>query len=137
MLVMDAAPTGSAPMGTNPLAKSSITGVAMQALMVMLGKLVPAIGAMPNFYAICGTVVAALTGSLAARDMPAASAGKVATTGAMAGGATSVVGGLLAVVTGQWPDFAPVQILFPFISGAIGGGFGGLLGRMFSKPKAP
>jgi CHASE2 domain-containing sensor protein len=122
-------------MGSNPLAKSAVTGVAMQALMVMLGKLVPAIGAMPNFYAICGTVLAALTGSLAAREMRGAPAGKVATTGALAGGATSVVGGLLAVATGQWPDFAPLQLMFPLISGAVGGGIGGMLGRMFAKPR--
>jgi CHASE2 domain-containing sensor protein len=122
-------------MGSNPLAKSAVTGVAMQALMVMLGKLVPAIGTMPNFYAICGTVLAALTGSLVARDMPNATAGKIATNGAVAGGATSVVGGLLAVVTGQWPDFAPVQLLFPLISGAVGGGVGGMLGRMFGKSR--
>ncbi len=122
-------------MGSNPLTKASVTGVAMQALMVMLGKLVPTIGAMPNFFAICGTVVAALTGSLVAREMPTASAGKVATNGAIAGGVTSIVGGLLAVVTGQWPDFAPLQLLFPFISGAVGGGVGGVLGRVFSKSR--
>lgn len=122
-------------MGSNPLAKSAITGVAMQALMVMIGKLVPSIGMMPNFYAICGTVVAALTGSLVARGMPGASTGTVATNGAIAGGATSVVGGLLAVVTGQWPNFEVVQILFPLISGAIGGGVGGVLGRILSNKK--
>ncbi len=122
-------------MGSNPMAKSAVTGVAMQALMVMIGKLVPSIGMMPNFYAICGTVLAALTGALVARGMPGATTGKVATNGAIVGGATSVVGGLLAVVTNQWPNFEVVQILFPLISGAVGGGVGGVLGRIFANKR--
>ncbi len=123
-------------MGSNPLAKSALTGVVMQAVMVMVGKLVPSIGAMPNFFAICGTVLAAVTGSIVARSAPNATAGSVATNGAIAGGATSVVGGLLAVATGQWPGFEIVQLLFPALSGAIGGGVGGMLGRMMNKPSA-
>jgi hypothetical protein len=123
-------------MGSSPLAKSALIGVVMQAVMVMVGKLVPSIGAMPNFYAICGTVLAAITGSIVARGAPGATAGSVAANGAIAGGATSVVGGLLAVATGQWPNFEIVQIMFPAISGAVGGGVGGLLGRMMNKPAA-
>jgi phage-related protein len=121
-------------MGSNPLAKSALTGVAMQALMVMIGKFVPALGTIPNFYAICGTVLAAITGAMVSRGSPGATAGTVATNGAIAGGGSSVVGGLLAVATGQWPAFQAVQLLFPLISGAVGGGLGGILGRMTSKP---
>ena len=119
-------------MGSNPLMKSTLTGVAMQALMVVIGKYVPAIGTIPNFYAICGTVLAAITGALVARGSAGAAAGTIATNGAIAGGASSVVGGLLAVVTGQWPGFQIMQMLFPALSGAIGGGVGGMLGRMMS-----
>ncbi len=121
-------------MGANPLAKSLLTGVVMQALMVMVGKLVPSVGAMPNFFAICGTVLAAITGAVVSRNAPGATAGSVATNGAIAGGVTSVVGGLMAVATGQWPGFQIVQILFPAISGAVGGSVGGMLGRMVNKP---
>ncbi len=121
-------------MGTNPLAKSLLSGAVMQAVMVMVGKLVPAIGAMPNFLAICGTLLAAVTGAIFARSAPGATAGSTATGGAIAGGLTSVVGGLMAVATGQWPGFEIVQLLFPAISGAVGGSVGGLLGRMMNKP---
>ncbi len=121
-------------MGSNPLGKSMLTGVVMQAVMVLVGKLVPSIGAMPNFFALCGTVLAAVTGAVVARNSPGAGAASIATNGAIAGGVTSVVGGLLAVATGQWPGFEVVQILFPAISGAVGGSVGGLLGRMMNRP---
>ena len=96
-------------MGSNPLIKSTVTGIIMQALMVVIGKYIPAIAAMPNFYAICGTALATLTGSMVGRGS-AASQGAIATNGAIAGGASSIVGGILAVVTGQWPGFQIVQL---------------------------
>ncbi|MBL0171060.1 MAG: hypothetical protein IPP90_10065 [Gemmatimonadaceae bacterium] len=116
--------------------KSTITGIVMQALMVVIGKYVPAVSAMPNFYAICGTLLATVTGAMVARSAPGAAAGTTATNGAIAGGVSSVVGGLAAVATGQWPDFQIVQILFPLISGAVGGGAGGMIGRMMSKGRS-
>ncbi len=122
-------------MGSNPLVKSTVIGIVMQALMVIIGKYVPAIGTIPNFYAICGTVLATLTGAMVARNTPGATAGQTATNGAIAGGASSIVGGLLAVATGQWPGFQIVQIFFPALSGAVGGGAGGFLGRMMSKKR--
>ena len=117
-------------MKKSPTVNGAIRGVLMQAAMVLVGMLVPAIGQMPNFYAIAGTVLAALTGAIVSRLSPGAGAGQAATGGAIAGGISSVVGGLVAVATGQWPDFQVFQLLFPLISGAIGGGMGGLLGRM-------
>jgi hypothetical protein len=117
-------------MGSNPTMNAALLGVIMQGLMVAVGKLVPSIGQTPNFYAIAGTVLAALTGAMFSRLSPTASSGQVATGGAIAGGSSSIVGGLLAVLVGQWPGFQIVQILFPAISGGIGGGIGGLLGRM-------
>jgi hypothetical protein len=75
-------------------------------------------------------VLAAITGALAARGSVGAAAGKVATDGAIAGGASSVVGGFLAVATGEWPGFAIVQMLGPAISGSVAGGLGGILRRM-------
>ncbi|MCC7052983.1 MAG: hypothetical protein IT355_06910 [Gemmatimonadaceae bacterium] len=116
-------------MGSNPIVKSTAIGVVLQLAMVLLGKAVPSLGAMPNFFAICGTVVAALTGAIAGRATTG-TAGAAATSGAAAGGASSVVGGLLAVATGQWPGFAVAQLLFPAISGAAGGGIGGVISKM-------
>ena len=125
-------------MGSSAVIRASITGVILQALMVFIGKMVPAVATMPNFYAICGTMLATVTGALVARSRPSGTASSTWMQGAVAGGASSVVGGVLAVVTGQWPGFAVVQLLFPAISGAVGGGAGGLLGRVFvKKPPTP
>ena len=121
-------------MGNSPIMKAAIRGVVMQAAMVLLGNLVPAIGQAPNFYAIAGSVLAALTGTLVPRLTPGVAAGQAAMGGAIAGGASSVVGGLLAVFSGQWPDFQAVQLLYPAISGGVAGGVGGLLGRLMRTP---
>jgi hypothetical protein len=118
-------------MGSNPLVRSSAIGIAMQLAMVILGKLVPSIGTIPNFYAIAGTVLAALTGSMAARAT-VGSTGAGATNGAVAGGVSSVIGGLAAFATGQWPGFAVLQLLFPATSGAVGGGLGGMVSKMMA-----
>ena len=88
---------------------------------------------MPNFYAICGTILAAITGAMFSRAAAGVTAGKAATGGAAVGGISSVLGGLMAVASGQWPGFELVQILFPAISGGVGGALGGLLGRMMPK----
>lgn len=120
----------------NPMMNAALRGVVMQGLMVLIGKFVPAIGQMPNFYAIAGTVLAALTGTVFARMSPGASGGAAALGGAVAGGSSSVVGGLLAVLSGQWPGFQALQLLFPLISGGVAGGLGGVLGRMLRSTPA-
>jgi tetrahydromethanopterin S-methyltransferase subunit C len=117
-----------------PTLLATFLGIVMQLAMVLIGKFVPAIGQTPNVYAIAGTVLAALTGAMVARRSAAASAGPVATGGVMAGGLSSVIGGLAAVATDQWPGFAAVQLAFPLISGAVAGGVGALLGRMIRTP---
>lgn len=115
---------------SNPTVNAMLRGTLMQVLMVVIGKFVPALGQMPNFYAIAGTALAAVTGAIFARLAPGAGAASVATGGAIAGGVSSGIGGLLAVATGQWPGFQIVQLLFPIISGGAAGGLGGVLGRM-------
>ena len=117
-------------MGSNPTMNAALRGVVMQVLMVAIGKFVPAIGQMPNFYAIAGTVLSVLTGAMFSRMSPNASGSQVAMGGAIAGGSSSVIGGLLAVLTGQWPGFQILQLLLPLLSGGVGGGVGGILGRM-------
>lgn len=114
----------------NPTINAMMRGTLMQFLMVVIGKFVPAIGQMPNFYAIAGTVLAALTGAMYARMAPGASTGSVASGGAIAGGGSSLIGGILAVVTGQWPGFQVVQLVAPLVAGGVGGGLGGVLGRL-------
>jgi len=117
-----------------PTIRATFLGIVMQLVMVLIGKFVPAIGQMPNVYAIAGTVLAVLTGAMVARRSFAASAGQVATGGVIAGGLSSVIGGLAAVATDQWPGFAAIQLLFPLISGGVGGGIGALFGRMVRTP---
>jgi hypothetical protein len=117
-------------MGNSPTMNAAVRGMVMQGLMVLVGKFVPALGQMPNFYAIAGTVLAALTGAMVARRSPGIGGGQAAMGGAVAGGASSVVGGILAALSGQWPGFQVVQLLFPLISGGVGGGGGAALGRM-------
>jgi len=114
--------------------KAAVRGVVMQGVMVLVGNLVPSIGQTPNFYAIAGTVLAALTGALVPRLSPGAAVAQAATGGAVAGGASSVIGGLFAVMSGQWPGFQAVQLLYPLISGGVAGGVGGLLGRLMRTP---
>lgn len=117
-------------MGNNSTLNAALRGIVMQGLMVAIGKFVPAIGQTPNFYAIAGTVLAALTGAYYAKLAPGGGTGQVASGGAIAGGSSSVVGGLLAAVSGQWPGFEAWQLILPLVSGAVGGGAGGVLGRM-------
>lgn len=121
-------------MGSNPAMKAAVRGVVMQALMVLVGNLVPAVGQTPNFYAIAGTVLAALTGAMVPKLSPGAPAGQAVTGGAIAGGLSSIIGGLLAVMSGQWPGFQALQLLYPAISGGVAGGVGGLLGRLMRTP---
>jgi hypothetical protein len=121
-------------MGNTATMKAAIRGILMQAVMVGIGYLVPAFGQAPNGYAIAGTVLAALTGAMVPRLSPGATAGQTAVGGGLAGGASSIVGGLLAVLSGQWPDFQAVQLLYPAISGGVAGGVGGLLGRLARTP---
>ena len=120
-------------MGNNPVMKSATTGIILQALMVMIGKAVPSIGQIPNFYAICGTILSVVTGVLHSRFAPAAQGVQAATGGAIAGGVSSALGGAIAAATGQWPGFAVVQLLFPALSGGVAGGIGALIGRMLPK----
>ena len=121
-------------MGNSPATKAAIRGVVMQGVMVLVGNLVPSIGQTPNFYAIAGTVLAALTGAMVPRLVPGVAAGQAATGGAIAGGVSSLIGGLFAVMSGQWPGFQAVQLLYPLISGGVAGGVGGLLGRLMRTP---
>ncbi|MFN7980252.1 MAG: hypothetical protein U0Q11_00165 [Vicinamibacterales bacterium] len=117
-------------MGGNATMNAALRRGQRRRSLVVIGKsFVPAIGQMPNFY-IAGSVLAALTRRIYALHGTGRIDGQVATGGAVAGGSSSVIGGALAVATGQWPDFQALQILLPLISGGIGGGVGGVLGRM-------
>ena len=120
-------------MGNNPMVRSALVGAVLQTLMVLIGIFIPSVGSIPNFYAICGTLLSVVTGALFAKWSPGAPTGMAAGGGAAVGGVSSVIGSIIAVVTGQWPGFQLVQILFPAISGAVGGAIGGLTGRLAQK----
>ena len=104
--------------------------------MVAIGKFVPALGQMPNFYAICGTVLSVVAGALFSRWSPGAAMGQSAGGGAVVGGGSSIVGSLLAVATGQWPGFNIAGLGMAAGSGALGGVIGGILGRFFPTGKS-
>lgn len=120
-------------MGNNPMSRSLIVGAVLQALMVGVGKMVPAMGQQPNFYAICGTVLSVVAGALFSRWSPNAAMGQSAGGGAVAGAGSSVIGSLLAVATGQWPGFTAAALGMPAGAGAVGGIIGGVLGRFLPK----
>lgn len=120
-------------MGNNPMSRSMIVGTVLQALMVGLGKMVPALGQQPNFYAICGTVLSVVAGVLFTRWSPNAAMGQSAGGGAVVGAGSSIIGSLLAVATGQWPGFNVAALLMPGGAGAVGGAIGGVLGRFLPK----
>ena len=125
-------------MGNNPMVKSALTGAVLQALLVVIGNFVPSIGSIPNFYSIGGTLLSVVTGALFAKWSPGAGTGQAAGGGAAVGGISALIGGTIAVMTGLWPGFKLVQMLFPVISGAVGGGIGGLIGRfaLQGQPRA-
>ncbi len=121
-------------MGNNPMWKSLLTGAVLQALMVLVGKVAPSVGQIPNFYAICGTALSVVAGALFSRWSPGVQVGQAAGGGAVAGGGSSIIGSLLAVATGQWPGFDIAGLGMAAGSGAVGGLLGGLLGRMLPGP---
>ena len=77
-------------MGNSPMVKSALTGAVLQTLMVVIGNFVPSIGSIPNFYAICGTLLSVVTGALFAKWSPGAGTGQAAGGGAAVGGISSV-----------------------------------------------
>lgn len=123
-------------MGNNPMTKSVLTGAVLQAIMVAIGKLVPSLGQMPNFYAIAGTILSVVAGALFSRWSPGAAMGQSAGGGAVAGGGSSIVGSLLAVASGQWPGFNIAGLGMAAGSGAVGGIVGGILGRFLPPAKS-
>jgi hypothetical protein len=121
-------------MGNRPAIRATIRGIVLQAVMVLIGYFVPAFGQTPNGFAIAGTILAAWTGAIVPRLSPGLAAGQAIGGGAVAGGISSIMGGLLALISGQWPDFQALQILFPAISGGVAGGLGALIGRLMRTP---
>jgi hypothetical protein len=121
-------------MDNRPAIRATIRGIVLQAVMVAIGYFVPAFGQAPNGFAIAGTILAAWTGAIVPRLSPGAAPGQAIGGGAFAGGVSSLIGGLLALASGQWPGFQALQILYPAISGGVAGGVGGLIGRLMRTP---
>ena len=116
-------------MAKSPLRTSFLFGAVLQVVLVVLGVLVPALGARNNLYPILGTAIAALAGARFSRWSPGAAVTRSLSGGARAGGAGSLVGAIAAAIAGAVPG-APAQlILIGTLTGTVAGMVGGVLGR--------
>lgn len=106
-------------------------GGVLQAAMVLLGLALPTLR-QDNLYPIGGTLLALLAGGLFAGWAPGASLSAALGKGALAGGISSLLGTLLAALTGQLP--APAStVLVASVTGCVAGGVGGGFGRLLRR----
>lgn len=113
----------------SPLTTSLFFGVVLQVVVVVIGALIPALGAGNNIYPIVGTTIAALAGARFSRWSPGVPVPRSLSGGAKAGGGSSLIGSIAAVIAAAVPA-APAQTIFiATITGAVAGMLGGLLGR--------
>jgi len=106
-------------------------GGVLQAAMVLLGLALPTLR-QDNLYPIGGTLLALLAGGFFACWAPGASLSSALGKGALAGGISSLLGTLLAALTGQLPAPASTVLVASVtgcVAGSVGGGFGRLLRR--------
>jgi len=115
----------------NPaLRRATLFGAALQVVMVLVAKFLPAIGGGASFLPAVGTALAALAG---VRFSRAAASGPVvgaATGGLAAGGLSSLVGSALAGGLGLAPGAVAQTIGIATVTGAVAGACGGIAGRL-------
>lgn len=120
-------------MGQSPLRTSLLFGAVLQIVVVVIGVLMPALGARNNVYPIVGSALAALAGARFSRWSPGVRVTRSLSGGAAAGGGSSLIGGIAAVIAGAVPG-APVQtVLIATITGTVAGLVGGVIGRALPK----
>lgn len=115
-----------------PLAASVLFGAILQIVMVVLGKLMPSL-ATGSFYPAVGTAIAALSGMRFSRWSPGATLGTSLSSGGLAGGGSSLIGTIAAVIAGAAPGAEIETIGIGTATGAVAGVIGGLLGRFLPK----
>jgi len=116
-------------MGTSPLRTSFLFGAVLQVVVVVIGVVVPALGARNNFYPILGTAIAALAGARFSRWSPGAPITRSLSGGARAGGGGSLIGAIAAAIAAAVPAAPAQTILIATLTGTVAGMVGGVLGR--------
>ena len=116
-------------MARSPLPSSILFGAVLQVVIVVLGALIPALGARNNIFPIVAAAIAALAGARFSRWSPGAPVTRSLSGGAVAGGVSSLLGSIAAVIAAALPA-TPVQtVLIATLTGTASGALGGLLGR--------
>lgn len=107
-------------------------GAVLQIVMVVLGKLMPSLVG-ENFFPIAGTAIAALAGARFSRWSPGAAIGRSLSGGGIAGGGSSLVGSIAAVIAGAAPGVEVPTIGIATVTGVVAGLVGGVFGRLLPK----
>ena len=116
-------------MAKSPLRTSLLFGAVLQVVLVVVGVLVPALGARNNLYPILGTTVAVLAGARFSRWSPGAAITRSLSGGARAGGGSSLIGAIAAAIAAVVPGAPAQTILIATLTGTVAGMVGGVLGR--------
>ena len=116
-------------MAKSPLRTSFLLGAVLQVLMVVIGVLIPALGARNNFYPILGTIIAAFAGARFSRRSPGVPVTRSLSGGGWAGGGSSLIGAIAAAIAAAVPSAPAQTILIATLTGTLAGMVGGVLGR--------
>ncbi len=122
-------------MRKNPLLSSLMIGAILQIVMVIIGTVIPALGQAGNFFPIAGTGIAALMGSRFSRRSPGVKIGASMSGGSIAGGGSSLVGSIAAVIAGAAAGAEIETVAIATVTGAVAGLLGGIFGRLLPAPK--
>jgi threonine/homoserine efflux transporter RhtA len=113
--------------------RATAIATVLQVAMVLLGLALPSLQ-QGNLYPIVGTLLAVLAGFLFARWISAGM--RVALVGgSCAGGISSLLGVLLAALTGQAAPSPFSTVLVATITGIVSGAVGGFFGTLFREPR--
>ncbi len=123
-------------MGKSPLVSSLVVGAVLQIIMVVVGTLFPALGEAGNFYPIAGTAIAALVGSRFSRRSPGVKISASMSGGSLAGGGSSLIGSLAAVIAGAAAGAEIETVAIATVTGAVAGLIGGIFGRLLPPRSA-
>jgi hypothetical protein len=116
-------------MGTSPLRTSLLFGAVLQVVVVVVGVLLPVLGARNNVYPIVGTAIAALAGARFSRWSPGVRVTRSMSGGAAVGAGSSVIGAIAAVIASAVPGAPAQTVLIATLTGTVAGMLGGVLGR--------
>ena len=123
-------------MGKSPLVSALIVGAILQIIMVVVGTVIPALGQAGNFYPVAGTAIAALVGSRFSRRSPGVAVGTSLRGGALAGGGSSLIGAIAAVIAGAAAGAEIQTVAIATVTGAVAGLVGGIFGRLLPPRSA-